>query len=254
MTGLDLAALPALWEFYFCSIEKHPASIMVDLAWEPHAPVRGHAELVEVEFALLSPDADGLSDTSEAPRLFALEDQLATAMSEDLNALYVGRLTGKGRRVFYFYAPTTLRVESLLGHTMQDYPEYLWFIRYQHDPAWKMFFELLLPSEEEAHLIKNRRALDELAQRGDQLQMKRPLVHQFTFPGEKQVQSFLKKAAKSPKEGKVSEEKGHWALCLTTQSSMLRQELDEQTWTFAQQAKAAGGTYLGWKTDIVKVR
>ncbi|MDP5172276.1 MAG: DUF695 domain-containing protein [Bacteroidia bacterium] len=251
MKKQDLTALPAAWEFYFCSIEKHPASIMVDLAWEEFAPVRGHAELVEVELLLLSPDGDGLSDTSEAPRLFAMEDQLAAGMAKSLNAWYVGRLTGKGKRVFYFYTPTSMDISHAVDATLEDFPEYNWLVKHQYDPEWTLYRELLLPSEEEAHLIRNRRAFDELARRGDTFSARRPVNHQFTFPTQKQAESFLKKAGMGSIAYQTEPKDSGTTLTFSTTHAMMRAELDEITWDFAQLAKSCKGSYLGWRSEVV---
>lgn len=252
MKSQELATMPASWEFYFCAIEKHPASMMVDLAWQPHAPVNAHPELIEVNLPLLSPDEDGLSDPSEAPRLFALEDQLAFGMSSHLNGWYVGRMTGKGKRIFYFYASTSMDVQREVNLILEDFPEYNWVVNHQYDPEWKLYRELLVPSEEEAHLIKNRRALDELARRGDRLQRPRPITHQFRFEAETQVSSFLQQAGLNrEKEVSVWTTEEGIQVSFTRESGVERHILDEVTWDFAQLSRKSGGSYLGWRSEVI---
>lgn len=252
MNSRELATLPASWEFYFCSIEKHPASIMVDLAWEEHAPVKAHPELIEVNIPLLSPDDDGLSDTTEAPRLFALEDQLAAGISSGINGWYVGRMTGKGKRVFYFYAPTSLDARRVVERTLEDFPEYNWVVTHQFDPHWKLYQELLVPSEEEAHLIRNRRALDELVRRGDKLSKDRPITHQFRFQQQAHLDYFLKKSGIGNRDKiDIREENTGLILKTTRRGSIERSKLDETTWDFAQLAKGFKGQYLGWRSEVV---
>ncbi len=226
--------------------------MMVDLAWEPHAPIVAHAELFEVTLSLLSPDEDGLSDTSEAPRLFALEDRLAAGVAAGLNGWYVGRMTGKGTRVFYFYAPTSLDADKVVGRTLQNFPEYEWKMHHQHDPQWKLYRELLVPSEEEAHLIKNRRALDELNHWGDQHQVERPVIHQFRFDKQKNLDLFLRKIGlQHQAQREISRDNGDLLLKVEKTGTVIRSELDEITWDFAQIAKACRGQYLGWRSEVV---
>lgn len=225
---------------------------MVDLAWEAHAPVKAHPELIEVTIPLLSPDDDGLSDTSEAPRLFALEDQLAAGISAGINGWYVGRMTGKGKRIFYFYAPTSLDARREVGKTLEDFPEYNYDVTHQYDPNWKLYCELLVPSEEEAHLIRNRRALDELARRGDALDRKRPIAHQFKFQHRANLDYFLKKSGIGGRDKiDIQEEGSTLLLQITRRGTMERSTLDETTWDFAQLAKSFKGQYLGWRSEVI---
>ncbi len=226
---------------------------MVDLAWDTHAPVRGQAELIEVELVLLSPDADGLSDTSEAPRLFAMEDQLALGMAAGINGWYVGRVTARGKRVFYFYGPTSLDRERVVEETLIDFPEYEWQVRHQYDPGWKVFRELLMPSEEEAHLIRNRRALDELSRKGDELQLPRPITHKLMFRSRADVDIFLKKSGTNQLSKDISQHSEGWILTLTKHGSVVRSELDELAWSYAQVARTCKGQYWGWTSEVVQL-
>lgn len=252
MKRQELATMPASWEFYLCVIERYPASMMVDLAWHPHAPVRQYPVLLEVDVSLLIPDEDGLSDPREAQRLFALEDQLAVGMSANLNGWYVGRMTRKGKRIFYFYAPTSTDVQQEVHKILGNFLEYNWMVIHQYDPQWILYRELLVPSEEEAHLIKNRRALDELVRRGDRLKRPRPITHQFQFESEHQVSVFLQQVGLHREQDasvRINEE--GIQVSFIRESGIERHFLDGITWEFAQLGRKCGGSYLGWRSEVI---
>src|SRR5579872_1803610 len=58
-----------------------------------------------------SPRDDGLSSDEEAPTLYKIEDALAGLLGNS-GAKLVGRITGGGRREFYFYSPRSEDMDS----------------------------------------------------------------------------------------------------------------------------------------------
>jgi hypothetical protein len=87
------------WDSYLCRIGEDPASIYLDLGIASAAPLETHAYLATLPVAMLNPREDGLSSQEEFADLIALEDDLVARLHGD-KALYVGRCTTRGSRIF----------------------------------------------------------------------------------------------------------------------------------------------------------
>src|SRR5689334_12565408 len=157
------------WDFYFARVNDALSSIFVDLAARADAPDRSRPHLVWIWIDLQAPRADGLSSSEEAPRLGEIEDARTPTIERALTARSVGRITGSGRREFYFYATTSDGLESTVAGTMSAFPEYPVDIGTQPDPEWSQYLDLLYPGALDLQRIKNRHVLDALRKHGDPL-------------------------------------------------------------------------------------
>src|SRR5690349_6941241 len=91
------------WDSYFCNVNDALSSIFVDLGIRATAldPLRPH--LLWIWVPMRAARDDGLSSSAEAPTLSEIEDALAAALERACDAVLAGRVTGAGRREFYFY-------------------------------------------------------------------------------------------------------------------------------------------------------
>ncbi len=92
------------WDYYFARINDAVSSVFVDLGLRPDAPLEKRPWLLWVWVQLKTPKADGLSSAQEAPQLHALGEAFDSTISATCGAQLIGRVTGNGRREFYFYA------------------------------------------------------------------------------------------------------------------------------------------------------
>ena len=172
------------FEFYMAAVEDRPASIVLDLAAAPHAPVATHPLLVEIRVPMLQPRPDGLRDAAELEPLGELEDQFVEALEDKVDAIYAGRLVTDGTTSMYLYVPEAHRaalddLPALTGAPPGDYePE--WAV--VDDPEWRQYLDFLTPDDYARQSIWNRRLLQVFTEQGDALEVARPIDHMAFFP------------------------------------------------------------------------
>ena len=92
------------WDFYFARVNDAISSIFVDLGIRTEVPVETRPWLLWVWVQLQAAKPDGLATNEEARRLNEIGEALDSTVSATCGAQLVGRITGNGRREFYFYA------------------------------------------------------------------------------------------------------------------------------------------------------
>jgi hypothetical protein len=149
-------ALAQDWDHYLCALGDDLASIYLDLAQSRVAPVPSQQHSTMVSVAMIRPQEDGMSSDDEFDELVALEDDLA-AQAHAIGANYVGRLTTRGRRIFYLYSSTPNEVESAVRDVMGRHPSYVVAVTDRPDPEWSTYFDFLYPGAADYQRIMNRR-------------------------------------------------------------------------------------------------
>lgn len=104
---------------------------------------------------MLRPQQNGLSSDDEFTDLIAIEDDLSARLGSD-GALYIGRLTARRCRVFYFYTADPASLEHNLKTAMTQHPAYLYRISNHADPAWSVYSDFLFPSPDTRQRMKKR--------------------------------------------------------------------------------------------------
>src|SRR5215469_2591240 len=168
------------WDFYFCRVNGVLSSIMLNLAANRHAPLAEKPWLLWVWVLMRSPRGDGLSSDGEAPKLYEIEDTLSGLVSES-GAELLGRITGDGRREFYFYSPNSGTLDVAVDRARRAFPDYIFECGTQHDPDWRQYRDVLYPSDVDMQRIHNRRVVNVLTERGDDHSIPRPIDHCLYF-------------------------------------------------------------------------
>jgi hypothetical protein len=172
------------WDFYFARVDGAVSSIFVDLGIRTDVPLEKRPWLLWVRVDLQAPNADGLSTNEEAPRLHALGEAVDANITATCGAQLVGRITGGGRREFYFYAEEPGPLDEAVRNALQSFSEYTHECGSGLQPDWEQYLDLLYPSESNLQRMFNRRVLETLAERGDSHEIPRRLDHWFEFPAE----------------------------------------------------------------------
>ena len=144
------------WDHYLFKLGEDLASAYLDLGIATAAPVAEHSYLVRISVELLQPAENGMSTDEEYQDLIALEDDLFARLHGD-KALYVGRLTTRGSRMFFLYAKDAELITREASAVMERHPAYRHQIGIQPDPHWGLYFDCLYPSAETYQRIQNRR-------------------------------------------------------------------------------------------------
>lgn len=169
------------WDFYFCRVNDVPSSIFVDLGLRAGAPDPARPQLLWIWVPMRAPRPDGLSSAEEADPLGAIEDALTGALRTRLDAVLAGRITGAGRREFYFYAPHATAFASHVASVFRAFPDYAPDVGEQPDPEWGQYLALLYPNPRQLERIRNRRVIAALEEAGDVLVTPRPITHWLYF-------------------------------------------------------------------------
>jgi hypothetical protein len=143
---------------YLFNLGEDLASVYLDLGIAVAAPVAEHSHLVRISVELTQPAENGMSTDEEFQDLIALEDDLIARLHGE-NALYVGRVTTRGSRIFFLYAKDAESITRNASEAMKQHPAYQHQIGSQPDPQWGLYFDCLYPSSGTYERIQNRRSI-----------------------------------------------------------------------------------------------
>lgn len=144
------------WDHYLRALGDDLASIYLDLAPAKFAPVPSHHHSTMVSVAMLRARENGMSSDDEFDDLVALEDDLE-ARAHANGAIYVGRLTTRGRRIFYLYSCDPKDAEAAVMDVMGRHSSYVLEVTHRPDPVWSTYFDFLYPSAADYQKMMNRR-------------------------------------------------------------------------------------------------
>jgi regulator of RNase E activity RraB len=234
-----MAAWEPAFSFYVTRLDGALASVVVDL----HArPQRSHPHCVVIDVALRHPREDGLRDERELDTMGSLEDTLVERLEQ---ALYVGRVTTRGRVQFVFYAATPLEVPG----TVADYPL---LVTTQLEPDWQTLARALYPGPFELQTILNRNLLDQLAAQGDALTHPRELDHFAFFDTlEQATQAATALRAKGFRVEAPTTSDGKTSLSFHRVDSVGEGRIDQISAEVLEIVLAGDGAYDGWGCGVV---
>ena len=111
--------------------------------------------LLWVWVQLQAPKPDGLATNEEARALHEIGEALDALVSAICGAQLVGRITGNGRREFYFYAAEPGELTASVASAMKAFPEYKYETGSTFQPEWEQYLTLY-PSETNLERMQNR--------------------------------------------------------------------------------------------------
>jgi hypothetical protein len=146
------------WQSYLCKINDELASVFVDLAKSAVAPLPTRPKLVWLWIRLNQPRQDGLSSDAEFQSLCDFEDDLEASIEQSGACVYVGRITTKGRREFYFYAEEKFDLNAGIAGVLAKHSTYAFQKGEKLDASWDHFLQTLLPGPNGLDQIAQRKA------------------------------------------------------------------------------------------------
>ena len=138
-----------------------------------------------------SPRPDGLSDSTEAPRLYEIEDALSERLAAEFGAILSGRITTQGRREFYYYGERNDGLAESVAQVLANFEGYRFEVGFQRESDWNQYLNVLYPSDEQLQGMKNRDVLDLLERQGDDHSIVREVSHRIYFPTDSARNEFL---------------------------------------------------------------
>jgi Family of unknown function (DUF695) len=145
------------WDFYSCNVNDSLSSIYTNLALVNVAPIEKLPLLNWLWVRLQYPDDRGLSTDQEFNLLCDYEDELISALSGSDDVVFAGRITGSGRREFYFYSSDEFDFESRIDVVLSNNPEYQFQVGSKADQRWDQYLAVLYPGENGLEQIRSRR-------------------------------------------------------------------------------------------------
>jgi hypothetical protein len=244
------------WDFYFARVNGAVSSIFVDLGVRAAVPLEKRPWLLWVFVALQSPSADGLSTQEESPRLHEIGEALDANVGVTCGAQLVGRITGAGRREFYFYAEEPGPLDEAVSNALQA------FAGYEHEcgstlqPDWDHYVNLLYPSDSNLQRMSNRRVLEALAERGDSHETPRSVDHWLEFPTAESrdaCRDTLLAIEFQLRDEHLIEEADDmpYRLVVSREDSVDSHTINGITLELARLADEHGGRYDGWESAVM---
>ncbi|MEL6651374.1 MAG: DUF695 domain-containing protein [Bacteroidota bacterium] len=243
------------WDFYFCTIEDKPASIMVDLALKSASPIADKAEFIQISVSLRQPNEHGLTTPAEAETLYVMEDRLAEHLAQNLQGVYAGRNTHNGKRIFYFYTASAIDYAGVVAEVMDSFPTHTYELENFVDPEWAFFEQFLFPSQVEYQSILNRRVLEKLKENGLTASDTQEVEHFLYFYSETAREMFLERIAQDNfrvigKGYTEASARPPYSLVLVREDKMDTQTIDAVVLYLIQAAEHCQGEYDGWGTAV----
>lgn len=243
------------WGQYFCNVNGKLSSILVDLDLKDLLP-DSRSDLIWIWIYMKAPRPDGLSSNEEFETLNTIEDVLTKRLEQECDACIAGRITGNGRREFYYYGRSPLNLERLVKHELENFPGYRFDCDTQRDPDWRQYLDVLYPTEENYELIKNMAVLEALANAGDEPDIIRPIWHYIFFNSDDGRERFIEWSRNNGFEpsnrvrsdGPGTLEPG--MVCVVRSHSTRPDDIDNYVIEVFGAAKQFGGEYDGWETRV----
>jgi hypothetical protein len=240
------------WDFFFASADDAVVSIFVDLGIRPEVPVEARPWLLWVHVNLRSPRADGLSSAEEAPALKEIGDALEATISALCGAQLVGRVTGAGKREFYFHAGEPGALDEAAAQAMKAFDGYEFECGSNFQPGWDYYLGTLYPSHTNLQRMQNRRLLEELASAGDVHELPRKVDHWLYFAdeaGRDACRDTLAEIGFTLEEEGITEDDGGrlpFSLVMSRIDSIDRPSINGITLELVRLAAEHRGDYEGW--------
>jgi hypothetical protein len=245
------------WDFYFARVNDAVSSIFVDLGIRTDVPVETRPWLLWVWVQLKDAKPDGLATNQEARKLNEIGEVLDSMVSATCGAQLVGRITGNGRREFYFYAAEPGELTTSVANAMKGFAEYKYETGSTFQPEWDQYL-MLYPSDTNLERMRNRRMLEALAEQGDSHAVPRKVEHWLYFGDEASraaCRDTLVAIDFAVEDEGVSEEAGvemPYALVVSRVDSVDKHSINGVTLELQRLAGEYCALYDGWESPVTR--
>jgi regulator of RNase E activity RraB len=246
------------WDFFFASVDDAIVSIFVDLGIRPEVPIEERPWLLWVHVDMQAPRPDGLSSSEESPRLKEIGDALDATVSATCGALLVARVTGAGKREFYFHAGEPGPLDEAAAQVMKSFEGYEFQCGSAFQPEWDYYLGTLYPSNTNLQRMQNRRLLASLAAEGDVHELPRKVDHWLYFAdedGRAACRDTLAAIGFAVEEETVADDEDGqlpFALVVSRVDSIDKQSINGVTLELVRLAGEHRGDYEGWGSPVTR--
>jgi Regulator of ribonuclease activity B/Family of unknown function (DUF695) len=245
---------PDTWEVYVAERDGAPAAIAYSVGIAEVLDGLEEQTVVVLSITLQDTYPNGLPTTEEGDRLSSLDVQLDRIVAGQ-KSFYLGRVTTRGERRIYVLSGTSA---SSLGDALVAAAAEVGYSAsfvVQHDPDRQAYRAVLSPSEDERRLIGDQSLLRQLRDAGDNPAATRPVDHWAYFVTEGAASVFADWAKQHDFRDVEVTETGDAVYPFLVRSShdgtMLEDDILPKTRQQDQSARALGGAYDGWETQVM---
>jgi Regulator of ribonuclease activity B/Family of unknown function (DUF695) len=249
--GATAQELPDEWQS-FMSHREGAVVIVMSRANLADALVSRRESVWVFSVALQSQTENNLPDGEEFDRLAQL-DMLFDQIEADSGSPSLGRVTGQGRRQYFYLAESGEKLTSELARAAGSLG-YESQVRQERE-ARAIFDKYLAPTPEEERGIKDQQVLQQLEQAGDFAERARQVDHWAYFPDRVAAGVFAKWAM----------ENGYRVLDITEvdyslpfmvhsahEGTMLPDDILAKTLAQFRKTRELSGIYDGWETAVMR--
>ena len=242
------------WDSYLTNVDGVIGSIFVDLGLKNIAPVVDKPNVLWVSISMQNPHDTGLPRDEEINVLFEMEDEVINAITNQHNAIYVGRLTSGGVRQLYFYLGDITNYETTITQSMSKYPAYKFDFGNKDDKEWKGYFDFLYPLPIQYQVIMNSRVIRSLEQHGDSLTKERMVDHWIYFAVENDMKNYISTIEKHNFKviDSYQDEEQIYVLNVGRVDKVDYDSVDEYVLYLWELAEEHNGKYDGWGCGVEK--
>ncbi len=244
-------------EYYVAQLDHWPFEVGVDLSLKgsekrEELPFRAHIRL-----ELNHPTDDGLCTAEEEALLVAVQEEILSSLDAN-DFCFVASVTHRNARTMVLYLREEPGEDSPINEVMEKVQTHKSRVMWEEDRAWAEYTDVLLPSENFQHQIRDRHLLKEFERQGDDCSEVHCIEPRFNVADEKKAEELaasLKDAGFGVKEITKVEANGNssWRLVATAESPLGLAVLDEFRPTWLSLAREAGAQYDGWSAEVIPV-
>lgn len=250
----DTPKLPESWDSYIGFVDDAPASVMLNLALEPIAPLEDLPVLHFWSVDMIDAGPHGMGTAEEAEAFAPIEDAVTEA-AEKLGLVQVGRLRNHGYfQLTYYGAEDIIEKLGALAHEALD-DERRATLKFgtDDDPEWNYYLSFLCPAPQQRQWMNDRNVVQQFMQHGDPL-TPRPVDHFADFPSENTARAFANIIAEQGFDVDVREptdENPNWVVQGIREDEVTLGHIHGVVMTLTTMAEEAGGAYNGWGAALL---
>jgi hypothetical protein len=172
-------------------------------------------------------------------------------------AQLVARVTGTGRREFYFYAEEPGELQAAAASALNSFEGYAHEFGSTFQPDWDQY-RMLFPSESNLERMQNRRLLESLAEQGDMHEVPRKVEHWLHFADEetrtacRDTLTAIEFAVEDESRLEDEDEDLPYQLVVSRVDSIDSHTINGITLELARVARESGGLYQGWECAVTR--
>lgn len=239
------------WYTFPAQMGDHRAFLAFDHGYSEIAETDSRTYLLKFRVSIKAPNEAGLPTNDEFPALKELDEKLDDAVT-GAGGVYVGRVTVKGYRHFFFYVSFEEETAAKLGNKITSETGYPVDIAYEEDPGKEGYWRDLYPTKDDWQVIRDMDVLDALTRNGDVADAEREIFHWAYFDSKNSAETF--KAWLADAGYKVNSDHagddGKWVVQFSHVGRTTLEALTKHTISLNRQIEALNGDYDGWETSV----